>query len=398
MKLKHGSLFSGIGGFDYAAACLGWDNAFHCEINSFCSKILNHWFPKAEHYEDITKTDFTRWRGQIDVLSGGFPCQPFSLAGQRKGAEDDRYLWPEMLRVIREVQPTWVLGENVAGIATMVQPGKEVEVASGCSLFGEDNRKRVLFRQEYVIETVCSDLEREGYSVQPIVIPACAVGAPHRRDRVWFIAHRTDTGAEAVQQAGKNGTKLNPNSQNGKGLTALAVNGLLPTPIASDIHHADRVRNLKNAGAETIASRKNGNNRPNGLMDFMDFHGILPTPMASDATTGAIIGENDTFIVTKNGTPRKINQNGQNGSVGLGRIVQMLPTPTSSCHYTGTEKCRKDGRPRDSQLNHLISKRAGKPSQLNPLFVAEMMSFPPDWTVLPFLSGDKSPSKPTGMP
>nr|WP_281513171.1 DNA cytosine methyltransferase [Bacteroides acidifaciens] len=205
MKLKHGSLFSGIGGFDYAAACLGWDNAFHCEINSFCSKILNHWFPKAEHYEDITKTDFTRWRGQIDVLSGGFPCQPFSLAGQRKGAEDDRYLWPEMLRVIREVQPTWVLGENVAGIATMVQPGKEVEVASGCSLFGEDNRKRVLFRQEYVIETVCSDLEREGYSVQPIVIPACAVGAPHRRDRVWFIAHRTDTGAEAVQQAGKNG-------------------------------------------------------------------------------------------------------------------------------------------------------------------------------------------------
>lgn len=175
MKLKHGSLFSGIGGFDYAAACLGWDNAFHCEINSFCSKILNHWFPKAEHYEDITKTDFTRWRGQIDVLSGGFPCQPFSLAGQRKGAEDDRYLWPEMLRVIREVQPTWVLGENVAGIATMVQPGKEVEVASGCSLFGEDNRKRVLFRQEYVIETVCSDLEREGYSVQPIVIPACAV-------------------------------------------------------------------------------------------------------------------------------------------------------------------------------------------------------------------------------
>lgn len=201
-----------------------------------------------------------------------------------------------------------------------------------------------------------------------------------------------------AMEGAKYTTKLNPNSQNGKGLTALAVNGLLPTPIASDIHHADRVRNLKNAGAETIASRKNGNNRPNGLMDFMDFHGILPTPMASDATTGAIIGENDTFIVTKNGTPRKINQNGQNGSVGLGRIVQMLPTPTSSCHYTGTEKCRKDGRPRDSQLNHLISKRAGKPSQLNPLFVAEMMSFPPDWTVLPFLSGDKSPSKPTGMP
>ena len=204
-KLVHGSLFSGIGGFDLAAASLGWKNAFHCEINPFCNKILRYWFPESVHYEDITKTDFTPWRGRIDVLSGGFPCQPFSLAGQRRGAEDDRYLWPQMLRVIREVRPTFVIGENVAGIATMVQPGDEVEVASGRSLFGEDNAQRVSLRQEYVIETVCSDLEREGYSVQPIVVPACAVGAPHRRDRVWFIAHRTDAGAEAMQREGTDG-------------------------------------------------------------------------------------------------------------------------------------------------------------------------------------------------
>lgn len=197
--MTHGSLFSGIGGFDLAARWMGWENAFHCEINEFCTRILKHHFPDAEHYNDITKTDFTKWRGKIDVLSGGFPCQPFSLAGRRKGAEDDRYLWPQMLRAVREIRPAWVVGENVAGILMMVQPGEEVEVGSEASLFGEADRKRVLLRQQYVTETVCRDLEGEGYSVQPFVIPACAVGAPHRRDRIWFVAHRADAGAEILQ-------------------------------------------------------------------------------------------------------------------------------------------------------------------------------------------------------
>ena len=117
-------------------------------------------------------------------------CQPFSVAGQRKGAEDNRYLWPEVVRVIREVRPTWVVGENVAGILTMVQPGEETEMGGQTNIFGEIDRKRILLRQEYVVETICGDLEREGYSVQPFIIPACAVGAPHRRDRVWFVANR----------------------------------------------------------------------------------------------------------------------------------------------------------------------------------------------------------------
>lgn len=192
MNKTHGSLFSGFDAPSVAASWMGWKNAFHCEINSFCNEILKYWFPDSEHYEDITKTDFSQWKGRIDVLTGGFPCQPFSLAGQRKGAYDNRYLWPEMLRAIREIRPTWVIGENVAGILTMVQPGEETEMGSQTALFGEDNRKRVLLRQEYVVETICKDLEREGYSVQPLLIPACAVGAPHRRDRVWFVAHRND--------------------------------------------------------------------------------------------------------------------------------------------------------------------------------------------------------------
>ena len=132
-------------------------------------------------------------------------CQPFSLAGQRRGADDDRYLWPQMLRAIREIRPSWVVGENVAGILTMVQPGTEIEVGGSASLFGEDYRTRTLLRQQFTVETICASLEREGYSVQPFVIPACAVGAPHRRDRVWIIAHRADAGAETMQCGRENG-------------------------------------------------------------------------------------------------------------------------------------------------------------------------------------------------
>lgn len=119
--MNHASLFSGIGGFDLAAREVGWNNVFQCEIDPFCQSVLKYYFPKTVLYEDIKRTDFTSWKGKIDVLTGGFPCQPFSVAGQRKGADDNRYLWPEMLRVIRETRPLWVIGENVAGITNMVQ-------------------------------------------------------------------------------------------------------------------------------------------------------------------------------------------------------------------------------------------------------------------------------------
>ena len=214
-KFTHGSLFSGIGGPEIAAEEMGWKNMFHCEINPFGRKILDYWFPNSKSYEDITKTNFTEWRGKINVLTGGFPCQPFSCAGQRKGAEDDRYLWPEMLRAIREIQPDWVVGENVAGILSMVQPGSETALGREESLFGEVYRKRILHRQEYVVETVCNDLEREGYFVQPVVIPACAVGAPHRRDRVFFIAHRADAGVKECPGSGQVQQEIQSEQSNG---------------------------------------------------------------------------------------------------------------------------------------------------------------------------------------
>ena len=202
--MTHASLFSGIGGFDLAAQWCGWTNVFQCEIDPFCQRILKYHFKEAKLYGDIKKTDFTMYRGTVDVLSAGFPCQPFSTAGRRRGAGDDRYLWPEVIRVIREVRPAWFVGENVAGITSMVQPGSEVEVESSKALFGEDYRTTVR-RQQYVVESICGDIEQAGYSVVPVVIPACAVGAPHRRDRVFFIAHRADAGIEGVQRGRENG-------------------------------------------------------------------------------------------------------------------------------------------------------------------------------------------------
>lgn len=191
-EITHASLFSGIGAPELAAAWLGWKNVFHCEINPFCRKILKYWFPNSISYEDITTTDYRNWGGQIDVLTGGFPCQPFSHAGRRGGSDDDRYLWPQMLRAIREIQPLYVVGENVNGILSMVKPGNHVELGRSPALFNESDEVFYQAEQEYIVETICRDFEREGYSVQPIVIPACAVGAPHIRNRVWFIAKRGD--------------------------------------------------------------------------------------------------------------------------------------------------------------------------------------------------------------
>jgi len=166
--MTHGSLFSGIGGFDLAAEWMGWDNKFHCEWNPFGQKVLHHYWPQSEQFTDITKSDFTKYANKIDILTGGFPCQPYSSAGKRLGKEDDRHLWPEMLRAIREIQPRWVVGENVLGLVNW----------SGGLVFHE----------------VQTDLEAAGYEVQPYVLPAVSVNAPHRRDRVWFVAYSKNYG------------------------------------------------------------------------------------------------------------------------------------------------------------------------------------------------------------
>lgn len=164
--MTHASLFSGIGGFDLAAEWMGWNNLFHCEWIPFGQKVLKHHFPKSISYNDITKTDFTIHSGSVDILTGGFPCQPYSTAGKRLGKQDERHLFPEMLRCIKEVKPRWVVGENVRGL--------------------------VSWNEGMVFNEVCDDLEREGYEVQSFLIPAASVGAPHQRYRVWFVAYSND--------------------------------------------------------------------------------------------------------------------------------------------------------------------------------------------------------------
>lgn len=168
--MNHLSLFSGIGGLDLAAEWAGMTTVAFCERDSFCQKVLAKHWPNIPIFDDIhtLTADALSERGidQIDIVSGGFPCQPFSLAGERRGHEDTRYLWPQMLRIITEARPRWVVGENVTGIIDLA------------------------------LDDVLASLEAKGYETQAIVFPACAVGAQHNRQRVFIIAYANCIGME----------------------------------------------------------------------------------------------------------------------------------------------------------------------------------------------------------
>ena len=232
--MKHISLFSGIGGFDLAAQWAGWDNLASCEINPFGRRHLAYYWPEAYHHDDIKtltgsiieheaqKRYGSDWRADGVILSGGFPCQPYSLAGKRLGKEDERHLWPEMLRVIQEVKPTWIVGENVFGL--------------------------VNWSDGLVFDEVQTDLETAGYEVQAFVLPACAADAPHRRDRVWIVAYRYNNGCNSS----KNGQSMGEGNDNNATGQSKAVKS--------------SGRSIQSAGFTTNASgNKNIRNRQGGL-------------------------------------------------------------------------------------------------------------------------------------
>ena len=156
--VRHLDLFSGIGGFALAARWVGIETVQFVEIEPYAQKVLNKNFPDIPIHDNIKTFDATKFRG-IDIITGGYPCQPFSQAGKRRGEKDDRHLWPEMFRVIREARPNFVLAENVAGHVSMG------------------------------LDDVLDDLESEGYTTQALIIPACAKDVKHRRDRVWIVAN-----------------------------------------------------------------------------------------------------------------------------------------------------------------------------------------------------------------
>lgn len=173
---------------------MGWENVFHCDNKKYCQERLSYHFPQSKSYGDIRTINGNEWNGKVDVLTGGFPCQPFSVAGDRRGTDDARFLWPEMLRVIREIQPSWVIAENVRGITSQ---GGGV-----------------------VFERVLTDLENHGYEVQTFCIPACAVGAPHRRDRIWFVAHNR---SERKQGGGEEAVSGQSRVQRSKDVGGVAI-------------------------------------------------------------------------------------------------------------------------------------------------------------------------------
>ena len=186
--MNHISLFSGIGGFDLASEWMGWNNIASCEINPFGRKVLNHYWPDALHHDDVHT--FTKklldekikgWNSKDVILSGGFPCQPYSNAGKRKGNKDERHLFPEMLRIIREVRPRWIVGENVRGL--------------------------VDWNGGLVFDEIHFDLENLGYEIQSFVLPACSKDAPHRRDRIWIVAHTNDTNTGSDNRGNKGTAK-----------------------------------------------------------------------------------------------------------------------------------------------------------------------------------------------
>jgi DNA (cytosine-5)-methyltransferase 1 len=234
--MNHGSLFSGIGGFDLAAEWMGWENKFHCDINPFSRKLCSFYWPEAQSYDNIKTTDFRIWRGKIDVLSGGFPCQPFSTAGKRMGKEDDRHLWPEMLRAIREIKPRYVVGENVRGIAS--------------------------WSDGLVFEEVFADLEGAGYEVQAFLLPAVGINAPHKRDRFYFVAKDTSSDGCIQRESEQEGAavrELRDLSTGGSDRVHLQE-GDIANSEQLRLEHGNKTRNVHSTITEAQGEERNSPN------------------------------------------------------------------------------------------------------------------------------------------
>ena len=219
MEMRLLDLFSGIGGFSYAAEKLvgGYKTVAFCEMDEFCQKVLQKHWPEIPIYDDVRTLDATRL-GRIDIVTGGYPCQPFSQAGKRQGEKDERHLWPEMLRIIKSCKPRYVVAENVAGHVNMG------------------------------LDQVLTDLEDQGYTTRPIIIPACAKNAPHRRDRVWIIGELTTNHNNSGNRASRG--NINKEQQT-------IEQGWKEQPLFESSRHNENVANTSSLRGQNIS----GNNK-----------------------------------------------------------------------------------------------------------------------------------------
>lgn len=250
--MKHGSLFSGIGGFDLAAQWAGWENVFHCEWNPFGQQVLKHYWPNAESFSDINTSDFSKYANQLDILTGGFPCQPFSSTGKRRGKDDPRHLWPRMLEVISTIKPRWVVGENVHGL--------------------------VNWSRGMVFQEVHTDLEAQGYTVQSFLLPAAGVGAIHKRNRIWFVAYANS----------------DDNSKHAEGGLDLGWNTMGNSKHKKELQHEGLDNNASNTMRERLEKEKSM-----GISREFSFSNQLLREHG-EAFESALLGEND-------GLPRELD-------------------------------------------------------------------------------------------
>lgn len=345
--MKHLDLFSGIGGFALACEWNGIETIGFVEIDKFCQKVLKKHWPNVPIVEDInnveeikaivTSNTTSRRCGQCVpfkvsprdfdfqdslLLTAGFPCQPFSNAGRKRGSADDRYLWPQTLAVIESVKPDWIILENVPGILNMVFPDNEVRVASQTSLFDVPNDEISDYRT--ISGGIESDLRKTGYETVWMVIPACSLSAPHRRDRVWIVANAKSDG---------NGIRrIHGNNQNGERKSIQAIKD-----------NRDKIRSSSGTdNAQDLRNRATPNSSDNG---YKGRYKVAGEPQRESEQGRMLESQRENSHVTDTTTERlQSTVTERTISTGCATKCDYIPGWAENWYEVAAEFCRVDAR------------------------------------------------------
>ena len=342
--MKALDLFSGIGGFSVGLERAGFKTVAFCEIDKYCRLVLNKHWKDTKIYHDVR--EITRQQYEQDglelpgIITGGFPCQPFSVAGRQKGSGDNRYLWPEMFRVIKEFKPRWIVAENVRGIIN-IQDG-------------------------VVFENVCTDLESQGYETQTFIIPAAGVGAPHRRDRVWIVGYAKHNGSSPATQSRSTSTTSNNNTQ-GKDKTRESQEQVDPTTVKlwrtpDALSGGSNLPGIKRALDQGHLKRPSGQSIQIRLHDQVREKRLWPTPVSRD---------------WKGSSGRSYKGLERDLPTAVKEVEKLWPTPTANEDACGTPK----GKMQKMLGNHPKVRGTGG-GTLNPTWVEWLMGYKAGYTDL----------------